>query len=1095
MTSSAAQRVRLDEICLHIERSILVRQHPVTGLLPASTAVTVHGDYTDAWVRDNVYTILCAWGAGMALRKRIVAEPSAADARRAWRFEQAVVKTMRGLLVSMMKQAGKVERFKRTLDPRVALHAKYSSHTGDPVVADDGWGHLQIDATSIFLLMLAQMTAAGLRLVFTPDEVDFVQNLVHYVARAYHTPDYGIWERGDKANSGFPEVNSSSVGMAKAALESMRGLDLFGGAVSEGASDGAASESVIHVLADDIARMRNILEATLPRESRSKEVDAALLSVVGYPAFAVDDGELAERVTNEVIDKLQGWYGCKRFLRDGHQTELEDHRRMYYESGELAVFDGIESEWPLFFTYLMLDGLMLDRPRRAHDYRDRLAALTVEKDGMALLPELYYVPHALVAAEKAMPGSQKRLPNANVPLYWAQSLYWLGLMIDDGVLAPADLDPLGRRLALGRRRDVVPQVALIAGDADVQAQLAIAGVASQSAREVAPVRLRRAVELAEAFTHLGANQALGLQGRPLRNVGSLVTCQVFDIDGAPTLFLPQFMETQDFYLNRDNRVLVARCKAEFSHVRRHWDQAGEPLFTVLVTHTMLAAERAGELMGFLRELCRGRCDDMKVHVAPLAELLPLAGHEALPTLPGLSSDSPPALSLYRAPQLFGYDADAARPLEVGALQHIDHEPSDSLVTQLRASQNPYEDAALLTVLAQRHGLAFVTSGSALNPDGSGPKNIAAELEATYSFAVEIGHWGLMRHCAGVLDKHDPKLEDAVANIVGHGKQLSLGRGYSVDAVIATALDNQQIASKLRQYGGDDPVGRMLVQEIVIFLATLIKVDPRPFQDLLTLRAWQLLLLIVGQYAWDKKLQQAEAYQKVQDLSPSAIFRRLQAVVVEPDDSIERLASLETLHRDLQAVAIDVALPVTLNRPIVSSPLPANLPAGHAGWLSWRERSGVLTRLPKRFYERVWRVLARCKGLVVGDRLDVRSRLDSALTRADTTASETNFALTVERMLAHIQAPEYRQLCIEALYALADIFAANPDLNVADDLVLDVLIGHAVRLAWFDAQAGEDVGYDSQRAQAWTAFYGMSPPAIGKALDASFEHLLSDAVAA
>ena len=30
------------------------------------------------------------------------------------------------------------------------------------------------------------------------DEVDFIQNLVYYVARAYRTPDYGIWERGDK---------------------------------------------------------------------------------------------------------------------------------------------------------------------------------------------------------------------------------------------------------------------------------------------------------------------------------------------------------------------------------------------------------------------------------------------------------------------------------------------------------------------------------------------------------------------------------------------------------------------------------------------------------------------------------------------------------------------------------------------------------------------------------------------------------------------------------------------------------------------------------------------------------------------------------
>lgn len=40
--------------------------------------------------------------------------------------------------------------------------------------------------------------------------------------------DYGIWERGDKTNHGLPELNASSIGMAKAALEAMNELDLFG---------------------------------------------------------------------------------------------------------------------------------------------------------------------------------------------------------------------------------------------------------------------------------------------------------------------------------------------------------------------------------------------------------------------------------------------------------------------------------------------------------------------------------------------------------------------------------------------------------------------------------------------------------------------------------------------------------------------------------------------------------------------------------------------------------------------------------------------------------------------------------------------------
>lgn len=68
---------------------------------------------------------------------------------------------MRGLLRSMQMQSEKVEQFKRTQSPRDALHAKYSSATGKTVVGDYEWGHLQIDATSLFLLALAQMTASG----------------------------------------------------------------------------------------------------------------------------------------------------------------------------------------------------------------------------------------------------------------------------------------------------------------------------------------------------------------------------------------------------------------------------------------------------------------------------------------------------------------------------------------------------------------------------------------------------------------------------------------------------------------------------------------------------------------------------------------------------------------------------------------------------------------------------------------------------------------------------------------------------------------------------------------------------------------------
>ncbi|MEQ2213869.1 Phosphorylase b kinase regulatory subunit alpha, partial [Xenoophorus captivus] len=85
----------------------------------------------------------------------------------------------------------KVEKFKHTQTTKDCLHAKYNTATCGMVVRDDQWGHLQVDATSIYLLMLAQMTASGaseihsLRIISNLDEVAFIQNLVFYIEAAY----------------------------------------------------------------------------------------------------------------------------------------------------------------------------------------------------------------------------------------------------------------------------------------------------------------------------------------------------------------------------------------------------------------------------------------------------------------------------------------------------------------------------------------------------------------------------------------------------------------------------------------------------------------------------------------------------------------------------------------------------------------------------------------------------------------------------------------------------------------------------------------------------------------------------------------------
>lgn len=43
---------------------------------------------------------------------------------------------------------------------------------------------------------------------------------------------------------------------------------------------------------------------------------------------------------------------------------LQDPNRLYYESAELKLFENIECEWPLFWTYLILDGIFINSPEQ-----------------------------------------------------------------------------------------------------------------------------------------------------------------------------------------------------------------------------------------------------------------------------------------------------------------------------------------------------------------------------------------------------------------------------------------------------------------------------------------------------------------------------------------------------------------------------------------------------------------------------------------------------------------------------------------------------------------------------------------------------------
>ncbi len=1043
--------VRLGTLRQQAEDIILARQDGHTGLLPASTAVTVHGDYTHAWVRDNVYSILAVWALAQACRR--------IDIGSAAPLEASVVKLMRGLLAAMMRQSHKVERFKHTQSPLDALHAKYDTARGEPVVGDAEWGHLQIDATAIYVLLLAQMSAGGLAIVETRAEVAFVQNLVYYLAKAWRIRDYGIWERGHKRNEGRAEVNASSVGMAKAALEAIAGFEPLPGLAPAVVVDG-----------DDIARARNTLEALLPRESESKETDAALLSIVSYPAFAIDDAELAARTRAVVLDRLQGRHGCKRFMRDGHQTVLEDQSRMHYQPGELEQFAHIESEWPLFFTYLLIDSTLTGNTAEAQQWRDRLEALMQQRDGQRLLPELYLVPIHAVAAERAAPQSQPRVANDNVPLVWAQSLYLVAVLLQEGFITAADIDPLERRRCLAATEDKPVQLCLIADDELVRSRLAVHGVTAQTLADIAPVQLRDAHQLATQLTRLGEWNDLGLSGRPGHPPGTLTTSQLYVRGKELSICLPAFGRQRGFYLALDNRLLIEEVRIEIAYLRRHWRRSGLPLLPLLLTGSMLDAPGADALLNQLIELGRG--DSTEVHIGALQSLLAAAGRchiDGLPDWP--TPQTEPALSSATAAALM-WDEAATRALTPERAAVISTVLDDSgLLQHLARSRNPYEQIELLSALWRRCG-----------PDrDTGPAGSVREFtQALYDRACRMRRWSVMRRSAGLLDIHDDKLDDAVAEIVARGKRVALGRAYSAESVVAEPLGNRELQARLARHGGDDLRGRVLIEEIVLLLGMLVRSEPHLFDGMLTLRPWQAVLLLTAWLAREHGVDQAEALTHLLELSPHAILGRLREVLAREQEMAANLTQLQSLHGNVAGQAlVEVQFAATMN---------PQLDAEQGGWPGWREMTGVIARVPADFHARVWDLLQHCAGLVIGDQLDSSNRLDSRLARADSTAGERSFALHVDELISRIQAPDYRQLTIEALLALSEITRANPGLAIDEPLVLDVLIGRAVRLGW--QKRGGTGSYNEHVAQAWASFYALPPHQVADLIMTAMSQLLN-----
>ncbi|OWA49777.1 Phosphorylase b kinase regulatory subunit beta [Hypsibius exemplaris] len=1001
---------RLEFYYLMVKNQILRFQHESLGLY-----VTDNATAKDGHVRDMIYANSAVWALSRAY-KRIDD-----DAGRGNELGQCAVKCMRGILFCWMSQADQLERFKNDQIPAFALHSRFEVQHGDPIPCTAyPYPHLQIDVVALYLLYLTQMTESGLKIIFTMEEVHMVQNLVFYLERAYRIPDFGMWERGDKYNTGSPELHASSIGMAKVALESINGFNLFG--------EHGASWSVIYADVDAHNRNRTTLETMLPRESSTKNTDASLIPTLSYPCFAVHKPIVFRATMDKMQRKLLGKYGFKRFLRDGYGTAIEGKGRRFYQPSEVKLFDSIECEWPVFFVYLIIDGVFHGDTEQVQNFQKLLEPLLKESfEGDVVIPRYYYVPEEMIEAERLNPGSQDRLSSNEDPdgegdiFIWGQALFIISQLLVEGLISPSELDPLRRYQPATQRpsrksryssfsssipSDLAVQVALISESARLQALLATYGVQTQTPHQIEPIHIWSPNNLTEVYSRLGQEDQLGLSGRPKRPFGPLSTSKIYRVGGETAVCYPLFFEITDFYLSYDQSMLMDYIRNGTAFVASRWKLHGRPTMVCLIREEMVRGPQAGDMLKLLASFRAGEVNGIRVRTGLLQNFLASSCVEHLDFVVDLTTVKRGSFEeITDSTTNFRSLMDITRPSTRSSLSEQNfNEYNDRNVHEVIDALNHTDSlrgqGQLLSILLRKHGENFVV-------DSVNNTTVKMRMETLIRQCANLKKWEIVRYCSGMLQKVVASLAPSITGMLVRGKEVRLGVFGHEEAIIDKPVTPSQVKnlvySTCYHY---HPSAAVLQQELLISIGTFMETQPHIFDGMLKIRMGWIVRAL-------------SFYIKHTAMDPTE----------SKDDYIYSLSP-----SDVQ----DLLLEVLTLPPLTRSDIGPSLGHPKLSPLQRRQVDGSLNRVPRKFYDSFWNILHRCpKGIKVADQL-----IPQDPTITEMTLYELNFALRVDALLDRITHPEYRQIVVELIMVVNTVLERNPELYFADVLDTDGFVHSA-----------------------------------------------------
>ncbi|CAH8471346.1 unnamed protein product [Schistosoma bovis] len=668
----------------------------------------------------------------------------------------------------------------------------------------------------------------------------------------------------------------SSICMAKAALESVAGFNIYG-------YEGGHS-SILFMDADAHSRNRIIMTNLLPRESASKGTDASLIPSLCWPAYGTCSTSTRLPALERCLERLKGVYGFKRFTRDGYATVLDTNSE--YQPGELMKFVGIESEWPMFFAYMIIENCLNGDREKAIEYDQLMQPLLVHpvSESYPWLPKFYFVPTEELEKERRCRGSAIRKSSFRLVgesrFLWGQSIYIISQLLISGCLLPSDLDPIGRRpshrfsgmsstlgnelLFSGKSMNVTIQVVLISESVRLQQVLATYGIITQTPVQVEPIQIWSPDQLVRVGKFMGCSERLGLSGRPPRPYGQLGTSKFYRISGLTVLCYPILFESQEFYLLHDMQVVIDEAKTDFLFLSNWWRLRGRPTFCFLMREDMVKVPGFDKLLRFLVSMKNGTVQEAHVVLGRAQKFVASGFVEHLDFLPYWTAKGEYFRRLHQLDTGRSYQSLDNLPKAVNipskSLNRFQSHMSDEEIIQ---SIHAIDRKLLQKVTDQQ------VIEQAIKP-GDSPLNLAYRIAALHELLNRHGldhgfstdqHFLIVRDCltelsrkagiqqawcvvrlsAALLSQFASSLAPSLSTILVCGKQPTVGIPQSSEVVINKPLNPDELHALLREeVYSYDPVQFSLQQELILSVSSLLTTNKELFDGIKFIRFGWLL---------------------------------------------------------------------------------------------------------------------------------------------------------------------------------------------------------------------------------------------------------------